>query len=111
MTRVDVTFNPEKTAVVAIECFSLERQTSCPPICGVTYGDSEQEVIRKLGTPGTSGTVVTPFDHKRSTVFMGYPNLGVELSLLWSGRVYMLGVYDPKYPPADCLDIGCTQLR
>jgi hypothetical protein len=87
--RIDVTFNPEKTAVVAIACYSIDRQRRCPSIVGVKDGDSELEVVRKLGTPGTS-----------TMEFITYPNAGIEL---WLGkeRVYMLGINDPKYPRED----------
>jgi hypothetical protein len=56
--HIDVTFNLEKTAVVAIGCYSIDRQGRCPSIGGVKDGDSEQEVIRKLGTPSSLGSSV-----------------------------------------------------
>jgi hypothetical protein len=68
--RIDVTFNPEKTAVVAIDCYSIDRQRRCPSIGGVKDGDSELEVIRKLGTPGTS-RIERGLDNMTTTLLSG----------------------------------------
>jgi hypothetical protein len=97
--HIDVTFNPEKTAVVAIACYSIDRQGRCPSIGGVKDGDSELEVIRKLGTPGTS-RIERGRDNMTTMEFITYPKVGIEL---WLGkeRVYMLGINDPKYPRED----------
>jgi hypothetical protein len=46
--------NPEKTAVIVIECYSDDRLGRCPSIAGISDGNSEQEVVRKLGRPDTS---------------------------------------------------------
>jgi hypothetical protein len=92
--RIEVAFNAEKTAVVAIKCYSSFPERRCPPIAGVTDGDSEQEVIQKLGEPGTSRTTGV-------AKFMSYQNLGIELWLDEQARVYMFGIYDPKYPRGD----------
>jgi hypothetical protein len=92
-TRIDVTFNAERTAVVAIACYSNDRQGRCPSIGGVTDGDSEQEVIRKLGTQGWQRITDV-------TKNMRYPDLGIELWLAQE-RVYMLGIHDRKYPQED----------
>jgi hypothetical protein len=94
--RIDVTFNPEKTAVVAIDCYSNDRQRRCPSIGGVKDGDSEQEVIQKLGTPGTS-RIEFGRNGMTTTKIMNYPKVGIELWLS-NERVDMLGIYDPKYP-------------
>ena len=88
--RLDVTFD-EKAALVAISCFSKARLGSCPSIAGVTDGDSEQEVIRKLGAPGTSRIQGVT---KRIT----YPDLGIVIRLE-KERVYTLGIKDPRYQP------------
>jgi hypothetical protein len=94
--HIDVTFNPEKTVVVAIACYSIDRQGRCPSIGGVKDGDSELEVVRKLGTPGTSRTE-RGLPNMTTMEFITYPKSGIEL---WLGkeRVYMLGINDPKYP-------------
>jgi hypothetical protein len=89
LNRIDVTFNAEKTAVVVIECYSHDRQRRCPSIAGVTDGDSEREVIRKLGAPGTSRITGV-------TKFISYPDVGIHL-WLEKERGYMLGVNDRKY--------------
>jgi hypothetical protein len=43
-----VTFNPEKSAVIAIGCWS-DHVRRCPSIAGVSNGDSEGKAIQKLG--------------------------------------------------------------
>jgi hypothetical protein len=98
--HIDVTFNPEKTAVVAIACYSIDRQGRCPSIGGVKDGDSELEVVRKLGTPGTSRTE-RGLPHMTTMEFITYPKSGIELWLGKEERVYMLGINDPKYPRED----------
>jgi hypothetical protein len=87
--RIDVTFNAEKTGVVKIGCYSNDRHRRCPPIFGVADGDSEQDVILKLGPPGTSQITGV-------TKVISYPNVGIELWLS-KERVYMLGINDRKY--------------
>jgi hypothetical protein len=86
--RIEVTFNTEKTAVVDILCYSSDSQRRCPPIFGVADGDSEQDVIRKLGPPGTSRI-------EGVTKHISYPAVGIDL---WLGkeRVYMLSIYNRK---------------
>jgi hypothetical protein len=61
----------------------------------VKDGDSELEVVRKLGTPGTSRTE-RGLPNMNTMEFITYPKSGIEL---WLGkeRVYMLGINDPKY--------------
>jgi hypothetical protein len=84
---------------VAIDCYSIDRQRRCPSIGGVKDGDSELEVIRKLGTPGTP-RIERGLDNMTTMEFIAYPKVGIEL---WLGkeRVYMLGINDPKYPRED----------
>jgi hypothetical protein len=89
LNRIEVTLNAEKTAVAVINCYSNDSQRRCPSILGVTDGDSEQEVIRKLGAPGTSQITGV-------TKFISYPNAGIHLWLT-KERVYLLGINDRKY--------------
>jgi hypothetical protein len=55
----------------------------------VTDGDSEREVIRKLGNPDSSRI-------KDVAKLMTYRNLGIQL-MLTKERVYLLVVNDQKY--------------
>jgi hypothetical protein len=98
--HIDVTFNAEKTAVVAIVCYSTDRQGRCPSIGGVKDGDSKPEVVRKLGTPGTSRTQ-QGLRNMNTMEFITYPKSGIELWLGKEERVYMLGINDPKHPRDD----------
>jgi hypothetical protein len=87
--RIDITFNEARDAAIAVQCYSNDRAGRCPSITGVRDGDSEKEVIRKLGNPDTChiGGV---------TKNMDYRNLGIRLTLTKEG-VYMLMVLDRKY--------------
>jgi hypothetical protein len=86
-SRIDVTFNPERTAVITIECFSDDRLRRCPPIAGVYDGDSEQEVIRKLGPPEGSRIQGVTKD-------LDYRTLGIRFTLA-KEQVYLLSITDP----------------
>jgi hypothetical protein len=88
-SRIDVTFNPEHTAVIAIQCYSHDSLGHCPSIAGASDGNSEQEVIRKLGPPDTSRIdgVAKSLDSRTH---------GIPLWLT-KEQIYMLGIYDPKY--------------
>jgi hypothetical protein len=73
-SRIDVTFNPEMTAVIAIRCFSDDLLQRCPSIAGVSDGDFESKVIRKLGSPDTSKI-------KGINKALYYSTLGIQLAL------------------------------
>jgi hypothetical protein len=88
-SRVRITFNEAKNAVIVIECYSEDRLSRCPPIAGVTDGDTEKKVIRRLGNPDTARI-------EGVTKFMTYDKLGIFLWLAQE-RVYMLGINDRKY--------------
>jgi hypothetical protein len=88
-SRIDVTFNPQKTAVIVIECYSDDRLGRCPSIAGISDGASEQEVVRKLGKPERSSI-------EGVTKSLYYSAVGVRL-VLSKERVYMLGINDQKY--------------
>jgi hypothetical protein len=87
---INVIFNPTRTAVVNITCVSLKTRFDCPYLAGVQDGDSEQDVLRKLGTP-TSSKI------EGSTKEMTYRDLNVRVRLT-KERVYMLAVRDPSLP-------------
>jgi hypothetical protein len=57
------------------------------------------EVVRKLGTPGTS-RIDRSLDNMTTMEFITYPKVGIELWLR-KEQVYMLGINDPKYPRED----------
>jgi hypothetical protein len=88
-SRIDVIFNPEKTTVIAIECYSNDRLRRCPSVAGVSDGDSEQQVIRKLGPPDASYIMGI-------TKSLNYRTLGLILKLT-KEQVYWLAIHDPKY--------------
>jgi hypothetical protein len=87
---ITVIFDPEKAAVIAIQCYSNDdRFRWCPSIAGVSASDSEQEVIRKLGSPDESRIMGV-------TKFLTYRTLGLDL-MLTNEQLYMLSINDPKY--------------
>jgi hypothetical protein len=88
-SRIDVTFNPEKTAVIAVQCYSTDRQSSCPFIEGVGDGSREEEVTKRFGAADDS-KITGP------TKRMSYKKLGVFF-VLEQQTVYMLGINDPKW--------------
>jgi hypothetical protein len=88
-SRVDITFNPEKTAIIAVQCCSHDKLSRRSPILGVRDGDTEKTVIEKLGAPAISRI-------EQITKYMSYPNLGVNLFLV-KEQVYMIGINDTHY--------------
>jgi hypothetical protein len=58
-TELTVTFNDDKTALIKISCTShvAANQTvpspvkQCPPLAGIVDGDSEKDVLDRLGPP------------------------------------------------------------
>jgi hypothetical protein len=88
-SRIDVTFNPEKTKVIAVQCFSTDKLRRCPAIEGITDGSSEDEVLKRFGAPDEA-------EITDSTKRMAYQKLGVFFALAQQ-TVYMLGVNDPKW--------------
>jgi hypothetical protein len=87
--HIDITFNPEKTAAVAIECYSSDKLGRCPAIEGIADGSSEDQVLKRFGQPDTSKIT-------NSTKRVTYQKLGVFF-LLEQQIVYMLGVNDLKW--------------
>jgi hypothetical protein len=83
--NITVEFNNERKAVIAIRCFSSDKLSRCPALAGVKDGDSEEEAIRKLGSPGDQSI-------KGVTKSILYPELGIKLYLT-TRQVYMLQVF------------------
>jgi hypothetical protein len=46
-----VEFNNERTALVAIRCYSEDKAARCPPVGSVSDGTSEKDALSKLGGP------------------------------------------------------------
>ena len=89
LRHIDVTFNPARTAVTIIQCTSDDKGNRCPALGGVRDGDSEKEVLRKLGNP-TSSKI------DGVTKQMSYRDLNIEIWLT-KERVYMLALRDPSH--------------
>src|SRR5262245_15306962 len=87
--NIDVTFNPARTAVEGIQCYSNDKIHRCPELGGVRDGDSEKEVLRKLGNPTTSKI-------DGVTKQMSYRDLNIQVWLT-KEEVYMLAVRDPSH--------------
>jgi hypothetical protein len=88
-SRIDVTFDPDKKGVIAVQCFSSDKRSSCPYIEGIGDGSREDEVIKRFGEPDTSKIT-------GSTRRLTYKKLGAFFALEQQ-VVYMLGVHDPKW--------------
>jgi hypothetical protein len=86
-----VTFNDKRTALTSIICHSDDGFDHCPSIGNVSDGTSEQDALRKLGTPAEQ-------DIDGVTKTMRFPQVGVILRLRRE-RVFMLEVYDPHAKP------------
>jgi hypothetical protein len=87
--RLDVEFNPAKTAIIVISCYSTDRLKRCPPVVGLYDGDAEQEVVRKLGKPDKARI-------SGVTKSLYYSKLGLFFNLERE-QVYMLGINDTRY--------------
>jgi hypothetical protein len=87
--RIDVTFSTDKTAVIAIQCFSSDRLSRCPTLAGITDGDREEEVVRIFGAPDSSRI-------SGVTKTLAYRKIGVSFTLEQQ-KVYMLGINDLKW--------------
>ncbi|WP_018459708.1 hypothetical protein [Bradyrhizobium sp. WSM4349] len=70
-SRIDVAFDPAtRSRVIAVECYSSDKRSRCPPIEGFLDGSSEAEVVKKFGEPDAAKITGTS---KR----MSYQRLGV----------------------------------
>ena len=87
--NINVTFNAARTAVVHLQCFSDDRLYRCPLIGGIRDGDSEKEVVRKLGNPTAS-----KIDGVAKT--LTYRDLGIEF-ILTKEQVYMMSISDQQH--------------
>jgi hypothetical protein len=84
-------FDPTKTRLTAIECYTISPLNRCPKIAGITDRNTEQEVIKRFGKPDTARI-------QSGTKFLNYKNIGVHF-MLQEGRVVTLGINDPGYIP------------
>ena len=87
--NINVTFNEAKTAVVAIQCNSIDKLYRCPAIGGVRDGDTEKEALRKFGNPSNSqiqGVAKT----------LTYRDLGIKLTLT-KEQIYIMEIRDPQF--------------
>ena len=87
--NINVAFNPARTAVTVIQCYSKDKVYRCPELGGVRDGDSEKEVLRKLGNP-TSSKI------DGVTKEMSYRDFNIEIWLT-KEEVYMLALRDPSH--------------
>src|SRR5262249_9332926 len=87
--RIDLTFSPTSKELMAIACYSDDRLRRCPVIAGKTDGNTEQEVIRRLGKPDIART-------DGVMKYLNYKNIGVNFWLT-KEQVYMLGINDIRY--------------
>ena len=85
---INVGFNNERTAVIDISCKSEDKDARCPSIGSVRDGISEQDAVRKLGTPYEQRI-------EGVTKRLLFPQLGVALALMQE-KVFYLKVYDPQ---------------
>jgi hypothetical protein len=100
VNTISVTFNEAKTAVVAISCSCSgglipndHRLSSCPSIAGVMCGDSESDVVRKLGNPDT---FQIGDDNGK---LLAYRDLGISLTLYnpTPELVHLSGIDEQSY--------------
>jgi hypothetical protein len=87
--NINVVFNPARTAVTQIHCYSEDMLYYCPKLGGVRDGDSEEEVLQKLGNPTISNI-------EGATKRMSYRDLNIEVWLT-KEKVYAVAVRDPSY--------------
>jgi hypothetical protein len=87
-SHIDIQFNPAKTAVVEITCYSKNKAGSCPPIAEIKDGDTEDVVLSVLRQPD-----ISRLDGPSTTKNLIYKSIGVSL---WLERqqVYMIGIGD-----------------
>jgi hypothetical protein len=87
--RIDVEFDPTKTGIIVIRCYSADKLRRCPSILGISDGDTEQEVIRKFGKPEKSSI-------EGVSKSLYYTKAGIYFVLV-KEQVYMLGINDTHY--------------
>jgi hypothetical protein len=85
-STLQLVFNDDNNLLGAIACSSA---SACPEILGITIGDSEQQLLSKLGQPSTAkidGLVKE----------MNYSSLGVLVDLRQQ-KIFMFGIHDTRY--------------
>lgn len=83
-SRIDVAFDPNRTNVIAVGCYSSDKLGRCPDIAGIADGAREDQVIKRFGQPDSeqiSGV----------TKMLSYEKIGVSF-FLEREVVYMLGI-------------------
>jgi hypothetical protein len=88
-SRIDVDFDKKTNELIAVECYSEDKQSRCPLIEGIKDGDSEQDLLSRFGKPSTS-----KLDGVSKTI--DYLELGVRF-ILTKQQVYLLGIHNTKY--------------
>lgn len=86
--NLNIVFNEERTAVVAIQCHSEDKLFRCPSVGAITDGTTEQQALRKLAARAEQRI-------DGVSKMLRFPELGVKL-LLSQEQVYVVEVYDPK---------------
>jgi hypothetical protein len=86
--EIVVTFNANRTAVTAIQCYS-SKTYRCPDLSGVRDGDSENDVVRKLGKPTSSKIEGTMKE-------MRYRSLNIVIKLA-KEQVYLVALRHPSH--------------
>jgi hypothetical protein len=88
-SRIDVRFDPTRTGVIVVQCYSHDMLQRCPSIAGVSDGDPELQVIRIFGQPDSSNI-------DDGTKSMYFKKIGVFFKLA-KQTVYLIGINDPRY--------------
>jgi hypothetical protein len=89
LRRIDLTFDKDKHLLIAIQCYSSDRNGRCPAIGGIKDGNSEQSILDKLGKPNISKI-------EGISKQIDYTTLGVQFYLTQQ-TVYLLGIHDKRY--------------
>ena len=85
--RIDLDF--DKNKLIVIRCYSGDKLERCPPVGGIRDGDSEQQVVKKLGQPFAASI-------EGVTKKMWYPDVGAFFYLSQE-TVYILGIKDTAH--------------
>ncbi len=86
--RYDIDLDPKSHRVTVSACFDNADKPRCPSLYGVSAGQSEEDVIARLGTPSKQ-------DLKEGTKTLTWDDLGVVLYLKKS-QVYFIKKVEPK---------------
>lgn len=87
--RIDVAFDKGGSGVIGIGCYSRSRR-SCQPILSLSTGNSEEDVLRRLGKPDTE-------DITNGVKTMSYKDANILVSLQQE-KVYFIGIRSNSNP-------------